>query len=143
MGTATRAATWTPSPCSWSSSSPSLCSLCQGRHRNRESLRNKNSRECYQILTPQYSWLPVCLTLTVLTLKYQVLMVSTVLSLVRIGAHTRRMGTPGVMRMRSVSLGGATYLSVPSQLIFSTETLIMHPFIMKIVCSIVLIKFQV
>ena len=36
------------------------------------------------------------------------------------------MGTPGVMRMRSVSLEGATYLSVPSQLIFSTE--IMPPF---------------
>merc|ERR1712098_799004 len=123
MGIATRAATWTPSPCSWSSSSPSLCSLCQGRHRNRESLRNKNSRECYPILTPQCSWLPACLTLTVLTLKYQVLMVSTVLSLVRIGAHTRRMGTPGVTRMRSVFLEGATYLSVPSQLIFSTETL--------------------
>merc|ERR1712098_658991 len=131
MGTATRAATWTPSPCSWSSSSPSLCSLCHGRYRNRERLRNKNSRECYQILTPQYSWLRAWLTLTVLTLKYQVLMVSTVLSLVRIGAHTRRMGTPGAMRMRSVSLEGATYLSVPSQLIFSIETLIiMHPFIM-------------
>merc|ERR1712098_712380 len=94
MGTATRAATWTPSPCSWSSSSPSHCSLCQGGYRNRERLRKKNSRECYQILTPQYSWLPVCLTLTVLTLKYQVLMVSTVLSLVRIGALTKRYKLP-------------------------------------------------